>query len=329
MAHSPSAKGALPVLFILISIIVGAVAPPVGGGGSAPTPIATPTPTASPVGGSFGDPHIRTFGGMIVTYTGEGDVTMLEARSIGLRYQNRFHSPVESPASWTTAASLQCSAGAEVLEVYAMANVKQDANIMIDKQPMKWLEVGDQYSGTSVQVQRTQGGKYVFACLNDALRLKISIHRHQEEYGWMDVLVYPGAQLHSQAVGLLGSYDNNHDNDVAFSHGEVVKLSDKDKAEKYVSAVDNGAIREVEESWRVSSANSLFSEVHPMSQSKLGSNRRVLSLPALADPVRMERARKLCMEGGLLGAFLHTCAYDLSVTGDESHILRHLEAMEL
>eukprot|EP00276_Gloeochaete_wittrockiana_P010116 CAMPEP_0184665876 /NCGR_PEP_ID=MMETSP0308-20130426/59131_1 /TAXON_ID=38269 /ORGANISM="Gloeochaete witrockiana, Strain SAG 46.84" /LENGTH=706 /DNA_ID=CAMNT_0027110149 /DNA_START=39 /DNA_END=2159 /DNA_ORIENTATION=- len=279
--------------------------------------------------GSFGDPHIKTLGGMIVTYTGEGDVTMLEAPSTGLRYQNRFHAPVRAPASWTTAAALQCHANADVVEIYAVASDKADADIRINKKPAQWLEIGDKLEGESFTVRRTGGGRYLVACNDDALTLDITIRRKQEEYAWMDVMARPGRQLLDKAAGLLGSHDSDSHNDVAFSTGKVVELSTASKEAGYTSFMENSDIHEVEASWRLAPESSLFSEAHPISN--FGAKRALLEAASesflFTDSPRMERARTICMKAGLTGAYVQTCAYDLAVTGDEAHIDHHLSIM--
>mmetsp|Transcript_41670 Transcript_41670/g.69392 ORF Transcript_41670/g.69392 Transcript_41670/m.69392 type:complete len:250 (+) Transcript_41670:4192-4941(+) len=207
-------------------------------------------------------------------------------------------------------------------------------SIRINKQQIRWLEIGETFDAPNMLVRRTGGGKFKVSCKDGSLTLDVLIRRKEEEYAWMDVSARPGSKLLNKAAGLLGSFDSNTQNDVAFAHGEVVELSEEAHANGYASFLDNSAIQEVEESWRVAASESLFSERHPASTSgSIGSKRALLEAAKETylspDSPRMERARQLCVQSGLTGAFIQTCAYDLAVTGDEAHIHHHLAAASL
>mmetsp|Transcript_34639 Transcript_34639/g.56050 ORF Transcript_34639/g.56050 Transcript_34639/m.56050 type:complete len:464 (-) Transcript_34639:674-2065(-) len=263
-------------------------------------------------GGSFGDPHIKTLGGLIVTYAGDGDVTMMAAPSMGLRYLSRFSGSTSYPASWATALALQCQTGGQVLEMYAMPDEDRDTDIIIDGKLSKWLEIGEDLSGVSIRVDRTAGGHYSVACNDNSLALDVVVHRAKSNaLAWMDVAVRMNDKLYGKAAGLIGSYDGDVDNDVAFAHGKVLYVPKEKTSDGYLSFTEMGDIFEVEESWRVQPSETLFSRPHPDISLPTHGDRRHL-LASMDHPVRneerMDRARKLCSGAGIKGPYIETCA---------------------
>mmetsp|Transcript_32556 Transcript_32556/g.52750 ORF Transcript_32556/g.52750 Transcript_32556/m.52750 type:complete len:575 (+) Transcript_32556:291-2015(+) len=283
--------------------------------------------TYSPQAATCGEPHIRTWDGLLITYAGEGDVTMLEAPSEGTRYEARFtqHLP-DFPASWTTALALQCQTGGSVAEVYSVDEGPYDTSILINKKQMSWLEIGQSHVAEDITVERFGGGRYYVSCMDGSMTLDVAIRRtsYPKKYAWLDALVKVDLErFYKKARGLLGTIDDNLFNDLEYRNGSLAQLTAESVEDRYINHINLTLIHEIQDSWRIPQGHSLFSlapivPFGPFSDTK----RRLRKLlddathPVL-DAARMRIARNTCEHYGLTGPFVHSCAFDLAITGSK------------
>jgi len=283
-------------------------------------------------GGAFGEPHVRTLDGLLITYAGDGDVTMLESTATGLTMQARFYTHLSSVvASWTVATALKCNHAAGAVEMYAVDQGEYDARLIVDGSELAWLDIDGLFSNDHVSIQRAVRG-YTITCLDGSMVLEVAMRRaksaEDKEYGWMDVAAHVPSRMFGQVQGLMGSYDGDHSNDVANRHtGTVVSLSANELEERYLRAGFVDGIHEVEESWRVGAQHSLFTVEAPLALVASGTKRALLSSPdhPTANPQLILDAEALCEAHGITGSFKRACAFDVLTTGNERLIGHHVE----
>mmetsp|Transcript_41154 Transcript_41154/g.66720 ORF Transcript_41154/g.66720 Transcript_41154/m.66720 type:complete len:888 (+) Transcript_41154:243-2906(+) len=295
--------------------------------------IATTTTT---VAGPFGDPHIVSFDGMVITYYNDGDYTLAEVPTKGLKYQARFCGREGNLASYTCAIALQCSSDAEPLQFISASSDELDPIVLVSGEAIPAVAVGDyrrvgKSFGLQTLVTRIHADRYRISCFDDTFTLDVRVRRmHETRWQFMDVSTTAHASVYAGKIhGLLGTMDGEHLNDFSERAKTTSALHTiPTHHEMYRNVFDDPALEEFEKKWRLSPEQSLFSTAP---NAKRVSARHLLSTgehPWTHTESRTD-ALEQCRKMGLSGPFLYTCAFDLVATGDASAVKYSMERAEM
>eukprot|EP00276_Gloeochaete_wittrockiana_P006701 CAMPEP_0184654904 /NCGR_PEP_ID=MMETSP0308-20130426/12556_1 /TAXON_ID=38269 /ORGANISM="Gloeochaete witrockiana, Strain SAG 46.84" /LENGTH=727 /DNA_ID=CAMNT_0027091101 /DNA_START=453 /DNA_END=2636 /DNA_ORIENTATION=+ len=276
--------------------------------------------------GTFGDPHLVTFDGSIITYYSDGDYTLAEAPSMGLSLQARFCGRRGDLASYTCSTALRCTRDTAVIEVHSGATAESEPDVLVGGRPVTVAESesttvfigGDHYA----TIQRNTRDRITLSCDGKAFSEVVNIRRQgHENMQFVEMALKVDRGLYSKKLaGLLGTLDFDPSNDVIGSAGAVLTDSST-----YRNVFDDPALVEAESHWRVHPTANLFSRP----ESAVRPARRLLGIatthPWKDSPLAKETALRICKEKGLDGPYAYTCAFDILSTGSEASALFSLD----
>mmetsp|Transcript_16709 Transcript_16709/g.27647 ORF Transcript_16709/g.27647 Transcript_16709/m.27647 type:complete len:473 (+) Transcript_16709:192-1610(+) len=297
--------------FLIISTYIGNAALPNNGATVEVEAIAVPCGPNSPDPVVYGDPHVRTFDGVGVTYISCGDHVMAAAKD-GFMYQSRFCLR-GNDASSTCAVSVQCDDSSDVVELYTIGD---KAKLVVAGKEVR-LPNAAAYSAVGVLVER-ENERYDIRC-NSGAELSSAVRNDNSQFYLDSSLRMPSTYIGTTS-GLLGSWDGRMENDVAYRDG---KLWSEGHGLDYINAVDHPSISDVQASWQVSSLENIFS----LSMKDSGAEcrernvRRLLSMKN--DRTIFSDAEKMCIKYNMKGAYLQSCIFDYIATGGSEEFIKN------
>mmetsp|Transcript_35665 Transcript_35665/g.57717 ORF Transcript_35665/g.57717 Transcript_35665/m.57717 type:complete len:473 (+) Transcript_35665:233-1651(+) len=261
----------------------------------------------------YGDPHVRTFDGLGVTYVTCGDHVMAKASKVGsFMYQSRFCLR-GNDASSTCAVSLQCDSGMDVAELYTIGTKTM---LMIGGKEVKIPPMGS-FTASGLSVERDDD-RYDFKCVS-GVELS-SVIRSDNSQNYLDSSLRLPPTFIGATSGLLGSWDGRPENDIMYRDGRIWA---EGHSMDYVSAVDHPSVSDVQASWSVLPSENLFS----LSMRQSGAecrNRNMRRLLSLRDDDVIKRDAMIACQGlGMTGVYMHTCVFDYIATGGSMKFIRN------
>mmetsp|Transcript_27659 Transcript_27659/g.44968 ORF Transcript_27659/g.44968 Transcript_27659/m.44968 type:complete len:477 (+) Transcript_27659:193-1623(+) len=270
--------------------------------------VATPTPAPM----VFGDPHLRTFDGLGVTYVDCGDYVLAQSPvGGGLMYQSRFCRR-GNDASSTCAVAVQCTSEADTAEVYTLG---LRSLLLVAGRAIR-LPRHSVYNAAAVTIEH-DNEQFDLRCDSGAV---VSLFvRTDADQNYVDASLHLSPAYKGQTDGLLGIWDGKAENDVAFRNGRG--WSDGHGLD-YISAIDHPSIADVQSSWLVTPEEDLFSLTAKQSEAECGARslRRIL-LGLKEDGVTKADAEKACTGLGMQGVYLQTCMFDYVATGGSTKFI--------
>mmetsp|Transcript_41785 Transcript_41785/g.67788 ORF Transcript_41785/g.67788 Transcript_41785/m.67788 type:complete len:480 (+) Transcript_41785:114-1553(+) len=267
--------------------------------------------------GVFGDPHIRTFDGLTVTYTGCGDVVMAESQDKSFQYQSR-HCLRGYDASSTCAIAVKCSVDMPAVEIYSSGT---EEKVYVGATFVVLPTISEYNAGGGVRIKRDQS-LYTVTCAS-RFKLVVSVRGSSREENYLDVELGVPWTLFGKLTGLLGTWDSNPENDILYRGGIIWPSG---QGLDYVSAVENPSLSNVQNSWKVTADENLFTLTPNQSGALCDAvlTRRLLGENnfALDNELRTD-ALKACSDMGMSAVWLKTCIFDFIATRGDLEVLRN------
>ena len=259
-----------------------------------------PEPPDGERGESWGDPHFVTFDGLGYHFQGAGEFVLVESASGDLTIQAR-----QEPWGSSRRVSVNTAVATEIGGQRAAIYTGEATPLWIDGVPTS-LAAGASISVGSGQAFRTGDTIVLVYPSGDQLHVRL-------RSGRMDLEVYLTPNRSGGVAGLLGDADGDPDNDIARRDGFVftppVAFEDL--------YTDTGTF---DESWRISSAESLFDYAPGESTSTFTDTSfpDATASPGSLAPDDYEAALAACQAAGLTDPFLlDACVIDVGHTGDD------------
>lgn len=262
-----------------------------GSGGTGGTMPGVPEPPGNE-GTSRGDPHLRTFDGLVYDCQAVGEFTLLRDEGDGLEVQVRTQ-PWGASASGNVATAARI--GADRLGLYGDGTVRLNGETVV-------LEEGRSALPDGGEVWR--GGESYALVWPDNTQLRTTLGG---EFIHVDAFL-PDARRRGSVSGLLGDFDDDPEDDVRIRGGEAL-ASPAPFARFY---------GEFAESWRVVQEASLF-DYEPGEDTETFTDRsfppELATTESLSSDAR-GAATTICEAASVDEAWLDACVLDVALTGD-------------
>jgi len=250
-------------------------------------------PTCQGTAGTWGEPHVTTFNGMLYDFQASGDFVLaqrdpdfvVQARQVSL-------APGSPEVSVNNAVAMRMG---EVVIAVCLGQTP----LSVGGQPVD-LDDGQALSlPDGVNVSRSGNYYFVTGQNGDSVSAGIKISEHN--FSYIDVAVSLGTESNNVG-GLLGSPDLGA---LAASDGTIFSspFSFSDLYQHYG------------ESWRVNPNDSLLTACGASTEQSIPTEPFYLED---LDPAIAERARAVCIEAAVDGLLLDACTLDVTVIGDHA-----------
>jgi len=238
---------------------------------------------------------------------------MLRSNDNSFRYQAR-HCMRDGLGASTCSIALQCSFESDIVEIHTSPS---GVAVFLAGSRQHSLELADVTQATvhSADVTIKRSGKtYDIECASSGFSLTAYLQEASSQM-YLDASVYIPRSYLNKVRGLMGAFDGKKDNDIVYADGRAWNPG---HGLDYVSMVEHESLRDVEASWEVSPADSLFSALGDgVAILQCGRARRTLLGATLDSPEHQVEAQSACLKAGFKEGtiFLRTCIFDYTATG--------------